>query len=227
MPVMPVPLPRMCSVLAHELRSPLSVLQGYIRLLQRQRPADHPDMVMLEAMLEATGRLTNIARQASDLGNWLANAESRPWEAIPVTQITDALAQRLRTSDPSITLLPVPPAAAAIRLRADASAIADALLAVAESAHRDDESATIEIRAIVPSDEPGATFTLTPVPSADRVSTFRNGSAARRAAAFDRGGAGLALITASYVFDVHGASVAEHGAAESIVIQFPHSGSAQ
>lgn len=203
------------------------MLQGYIRLLQRQRTADHPDMAMLEAMLDATGRLTSIARQASDLGNWLAAAESRPWDPIPVTQITDVLTERLRTADPAIALLPVPAGAATTRLRADAAAIADALLAVAESAHRDDESATIEIRVAAPHEHSGAAFTIAPVASADGATTFRGVSAPRRAVSFDRGGAGLALITASYVFDVHGASIVENGASDSIVIQFPQSGSAQ
>ena len=62
MTAMPVPLPRMCSVLAHEIRTPLSVLQGYIRLLQRQREPGHPEHAMLEAMLSATGQITAIAR---------------------------------------------------------------------------------------------------------------------------------------------------------------------
>jgi light-regulated signal transduction histidine kinase (bacteriophytochrome) len=217
----------MCSVLAHELRSPLSVLQGYIRLLQRQRTADHPDMVMLEAMLDATGRLTSIARQASDLGNWLTTAESRPWAPIALTQITDVLTERLRTADPAIALLPVPAGAAATQLCADAAAVADALLAVAESAHRDDESATIEIRVTAPPEHPAAAFSLTPVASTHGARTFRSASAPRRRVAFDRGGAGLALIAASYVFDVHGASVVENASTDGIVIQFPQSGSAQ
>ena len=63
------------SVLAHELRSPLSVLQGYIRLLQRKRDASDPETAMLTAMLAATGRLTTLGRQSSELAVWLRRTE--------------------------------------------------------------------------------------------------------------------------------------------------------
>jgi signal transduction histidine kinase len=50
---MRVELPSLLSVLAHELRSPLRVLQGYLGLMLRQREAGHPDVQMLVALLDA------------------------------------------------------------------------------------------------------------------------------------------------------------------------------
>lgn len=224
---MPVSLPRMCSVLAHELRSPLSVIQGYIRLLQRQRDPGHPDMAMLDAMLDATGRLTTIARQASDLGTWLTGLETRPLEQVPMTAVTDALSERLRHDTPAIVLLPVPATGPTPSLRADPGALAGAILALAEAMHRDDESAVIEISVTDPQSDGCAGVTLGPVTSARDSAASPSRPIPHRAPSFDRGGAGLALIAASQVFDEHEASITPADEPGHIVIRFPHSGGAK
>lgn len=227
MPEMPVPLPRMCSLLAHELRSPLSVIQGYIRLLQRQREPGHPEMVMLEAMLDATGRLTSMARQASDLGNWLTGLQTRPLGPVPITALTDALADRLQGRNPAIVMKPVGPLEPVPTLRADPAALAGAILALAESMHRDDESAVIEVSLTDPLADGSAGLTLGPGPSAPESAAAPSRSTPLRAPSFDRGGAGLALVAASHVFDEHGASITPDTEPGRIVIRFPHSGGAQ
>jgi light-regulated signal transduction histidine kinase (bacteriophytochrome) len=227
MPHMPVPLPRMCSILAHELRSPLSVLQGYIRLLQRQRDPAHPDVPMLDAMLEATGRLTVIARQASDLGNWLTGQQSRPFDDVPVSAITDAIANRLDQESRAIVMGAAPAAAGDVTLRADPSAAVDAILALAVSMHRDDESATIEIRVSDPIEGGSVDVSLHALtPPRERVSSS-TGALPRRPLSFDRGGAGLALVAASYVLDAHGVSVDSADDPARIVLRFPRSGGSQ
>src|SRR5690348_1243122 len=75
------------SVLAHELRSPLSVLQGYIRLLQRKRDATDPESAMLTAMLGATTRLAALGRQSSELAVWMRRDEpDTPTDAAALMQ---------------------------------------------------------------------------------------------------------------------------------------------
>jgi hypothetical protein len=214
----------MCSVLAHELRSPLSVLQGYIRLLQRQREPGHPEMAMLEAMLDATGRLTTIARQASDLGNWLGAVEARPFGPVAVTAVTDALADRLRNMPPAVALLPVP--ATPLTLRADPAALAGAIVALAESMHRDNESAVIEISVLDSQADGSVGFALGPASSTTGTASSP-GRPMSPGPSFDRGGAGLALIAASHVLDQHGASFDATTAPGHIVIRFPHPGGSQ
>jgi hypothetical protein len=215
----------MCSVLAHELRSPLSVLQGYIRLLQRQREAGHPEIPMLEAMLDATGRLTTIARQASDLGNWLAAVEARPLGSVPVAAVTDALAERLRNASPTIALVPSP--STSLALRADPAVLAGAILALAESMHRDDESAVIEISLIDPGPGGSVAFAIGPAASAPGSTTSPNRPTSPREPSFDRGGAGLALPPPAHVLDQHRASIETAAAPGHVVIRFPHPGGSQ
>ena len=202
------------------------MIQGYIRLLQRQREPGHPEMVMLEAMLDATGRLTSIARQASDLGNWLTGLQTRPFGPVPITAVTDALADRLRSGHPAIAMKPVGPLEPVPTLRADPAALANAILALAEAMHRDDESAVIEVSMLDPLADGSAGLRLGATPSAPE-SAAPSRSTPPRAPSFDRGGAGLALVAASHVFDEHGASIAPAAEPGHIVIRFPHSGGAQ
>ena len=51
---------RMLRVLSHELRGPLGVMQGYLRLLLTRRADDAADVRMLTAILDASGRITAI-----------------------------------------------------------------------------------------------------------------------------------------------------------------------
>ena len=63
--------PRVCSLLAHELRSPSAVIAGYARMLGEGRLAGD-DRAQAYAQIErAATRITAIGRQASDLARWL------------------------------------------------------------------------------------------------------------------------------------------------------------
>lgn len=222
---MPVPLPRMCSVLAHELRSPLSVLQGYIRLLQRQRPPDHPEAAMLEAMLDATGRLTAIARQASELGGWLTTRSTLPLRAVAAAEVLEALSARADGGGVHV-LRRGPGAADAVRLRADPPMLADAVVSFAESIRRETGDGMIEISLSDPLPEGSTGLLVRPSSAAGTPISSPSGSAAQRALSFDRGGAGLALIVASFVLDAHGASITP-GNDDAIQIRFPPEGGAE
>jgi|GEM_PF-3007461 hypothetical protein len=225
MTAMPVPLPRMCSVLAHEIRTPLSVLQGYIRLLQRQREPGHPEHAMLEAMLSATGQITAIARQASELGSWLTALETSPLPLVRYADVFAALAQR--SADRSGLQVIRPPDAAADRtLRADPARLAEAIVVLAEAEARELGSDVIEISMIERTGEAGV-IRMRPLPpvGAPAVSPSRPG--AQRALSFERGGAGLALVAASHVFAVHDAVLTSHDEPVEFLIQFPPGGGAQ
>jgi signal transduction histidine kinase len=221
MPHMPVSLPRMCSVLAHELRSPLSVIQGYIRLLQRQRGADHPDTPMLDAMLEATGRLTVIARQASDLGNWLSGPGTRPLETTRASRVLAALSQRVapETHVQVLTGDGAPDAP----VHADEQALSGALAAVAEALYRDVEPGTVEISLKADGENVAFRFQAHRRTTAEDHVSAGPGAPAREFS-FDRGGAGLALIAASHVFDRHQAVLEPATEPDALLVRLPHLG---
>jgi K+-sensing histidine kinase KdpD len=222
---MPVPLPRMCSVLAHELRSPLSVLQGYIRLLQRQRDAGHPETAMLDAMLDATGRLTAIARQASELGAWLAARDTTPLESVAVADVLEEITKRTAPDGAISVIRTSDSGEQSPRVQADASALAGAVMALAESMAREAGGSVVEIshRRQAPDASPSLSLRTRTAPAAENGHVEGH---AQRALSFDRGGAGLALIAASYILDAHGAHTRIGNVPGSIDIHFGKDGGA-
>jgi len=216
---MPVPLPKLCAVLAHELRSPLSVLQGYIRLLQRQRHVDDPDMAMLEAMLQATARLTVIAHQASDLAGWITVPDATPLPPVSRAAVVDALTERAQAS--AAIRVVTPDSTHAPRLDAKPTALADAIITLAESMARETGADVIEISTADSPADGSTRFNISPGPSFGAPPAPMGRSAAERAVTFDRGGAGLAMILASYVLDAHGATITPDSESGQISLRFP------
>jgi signal transduction histidine kinase len=64
------PLPKLLSVAVHELRTPISVAAGYLRMLLREQSSSVTDKQrkMLEEAERACGRLDSLVTEMSDLG---------------------------------------------------------------------------------------------------------------------------------------------------------------
>jgi signal transduction histidine kinase len=210
----PVELSQLLTVLAHELRGPVGVLQGYIRLLGRNGSGREADPGVLEAMLAATGRLTAIGQDASSLARWLqAAADDRAHDVPrPVHDMLTALSALLPAS---ATLEPAPDAVgrAAVPTR-DLGLLARALAEVCKAVARAHDSATIcRVRA----DETAVVMTIDPVPGAEPAPERAAGSGSpptdspHRPLTFSMGGLGLGLVLASYVLDGHRADVTTLG----------------
>jgi signal transduction histidine kinase len=190
------------SVVAHELRSPLSVLQGYIRLLQGKRDPGDPERGMLAAMLGATTRLSALGRDASDLAAWVRRDPTAT--VVPTSALVQAVASHAANG---LNVVPCDEVVGQLPLRmADVEALAAALNALADLALREtrqstgamtfrsgDTPATLYVRIVVGPDallfeqEPSAPEPTSPVP-------------------FNRGGLGLSLCLASYVLETHDAT---------------------
>jgi signal transduction histidine kinase len=66
-------------VLAHELRTPVGIAHGYVRLLLEDRLAAESDRRRaLEQLQKALGRLTDLSQDTSALANWYERDESDP-----------------------------------------------------------------------------------------------------------------------------------------------------
>jgi hypothetical protein len=218
---MPVALPDVLSVLAHELRSPLAVLQGYIRLLQRQRGPMDPESAMLTAMLDATGRLADIGRQASDAAVFLKRSPAEDLGTVPVHVLLDHVGRA--TPDVAIAACPDEVGSRLIRT-ANAATLATAIGAVALLAMREAGQRTVTVLAA----DDGGQVRLTFLPGTD-IHTAAAADASEMATndgpvSFDRGGLGLALVLASYVFDAHGTTVTTRRPSGPIDLRLPVDG---
>lgn len=201
---MRVELPRLLSVLAHELRGPLSVIQGYLRLMLKQRDASHAETPMIRAMLDATGRLAAVGRQASDVALWMSPAPAT--EAVALASLAEKAASLVPSGGATVHLDAF---TGRVPLRtSNADALAAALAAVADLTARD-TGGSVEIRASGPGDGETITVQMLPVTAASTEAERMAVPAQSRpvALAFDRGGFGLSLVLASYVLEAHGAEV--------------------
>lgn len=203
---MRVELPQVLSVLVHELRSPLGVIQGYVRLLQRQHGEGDPDAPLLAAILEQTARISALGRQSTDL----ARISSRKIEGGGRVCLSTLCAEMLAHGAGNALSANITPALGEQAvLTADSAALALACSALADLTFREGSGAPV-------------TVTVTEGDDADRVTLLITGKEPERMAVagaatddrpgphpvpFDRGGQGLALVMASYVFDADQAEV--------------------
>ena len=68
---MPVDFSDILHVLAHELRTPVGIAHGYVRLLLEERlPQESDRRRALEQMQKALGRLTELSHESSRLATW-------------------------------------------------------------------------------------------------------------------------------------------------------------
>lgn len=187
------------SVLAHELRSPLSVLQGYIRLLQRKRDATDPESAMLTAMLGATTRLAALGRQSSELAVWMRRDEpDTPTDAAALMQAIAAHAPAGVTA-----VLPTGPIAQTQLRVADVQALAHAIGALAELSMR--ETRHTDAVVALHEDAMGVRVFVAAGPHAGTLAADGTLPATTDPVPFNRGGLGLSLCLASFVLDSHGA----------------------
>jgi hypothetical protein len=208
---MRVELPQLLSVLSHELRGPLGILQGYLRLMQRQRSPGDPETTILAAMLEATGRLAAIGRQVDSL-----RASCGPLAAETATTIAacDLAESAVRGADGGLTLTEGARACDAPLVVFAPDAVASALVAlgVLVSRERGERDVTLDVAAPTESDD--VTFTVIPAPGG----TTR--AAPLSSVAFDSGGQGLSLVVASYVLEREGATAEPADPPGAIQVRF-------
>lgn len=201
---MGVDTPTLLAVLAHEVRGPVSVLQGYLRLLEQRRAGAAGDAATIEAMRRSTARLADLGRDASTLSGWLKRTAPEPDRQLLASLIAD-VAERTALARPR-------QAGGSLSGRAvrttDGAMLAQTLATLVLSVSRDHDNGPCVVDATV--DEPYAVIDIAPeIPSAETV----GGAKPADKSLFDRGGMGLALVLASHVLDAHGARVQEatHG----------------
>jgi hypothetical protein len=202
---MPVDTPTLLAVLAHELRGPLSALQGYLRLLEQRHAAGPTDTTMIEAMRKSTGRLAALGREASDLAGWMAalGAAETTGETGDTTTVGTLVDGLTRAPDGPVLAVPLAGSIADSRCpTADAALLIRACRAVAAAVARNHDNRPA--RLAVHGEERVIHLHLHPDPTSDQETSIPAPMTALR---FDQGGMGLELILAGFVLDGHGARV--------------------
>jgi signal transduction histidine kinase len=198
---MPVDFSKILHVLAHELRTPLGIAHGYVRLLLEDRlPQESDRRRALDQMQKALGRLTELSHECTGLAAWLERDGGRDQ-----TIHARSLLERLTNSEyakPLAFEASDVDADALIRTM-DATALTQALVTMVRATMR--ELGGLDC-AVIASTDGGDQLQLLAGRS-DQLPALGTGPdvEAAGAIALERGGLGLALVHAYAVLGAHGA----------------------
>ena len=207
---------RVASLVAHELRAPAGVISGYLSMMKDPAfPA--PERARALAQIErATSRVTVLARQASELGHWLA-PEGVPSERTTVDAWVDRTLQSQDIKTPvDVDITPEIGSLELVVYSAEALAHALASLIAATARETGDEPLVVEIRA------PDAdTLSVRIGPPPDGASAADRSSETHEPVSIQRGGLGLSLVLAITVLTAHRASIWEASRRQVVGFELP------
>jgi hypothetical protein len=221
-------------ILAHELRSPAGVAQGYIRMaLDGRLPDAANQREALEHAREAVGRIGALSREASDVASWLerSSAPTFPWLTLDGHTLLNETLNRIGREQLDASL-PELPAAMPVRTR-DAAALTGALVSLARATLRESPGTRLSFGVqLSHADTTDATGDGTSparhldiaVAAAPMLPSLLRGPSAADAAplSLERGGLGLSLVMAALVLDAHGATMwTQYGHRAALAVRLP------
>lgn len=199
---MPVDISDVLHVLAHELRTPAGIAQGYLRMLLEDRLPDAEERRRaLEAAQKAVARVTELTNESSQLAGWMERSGGPP-QAIDARMLIDKVMDDTRMDPPPALRSEIPSGAAAVSA-IDARALVDAVAALVRATARELRNKSCTIAARVD----GRMMEVL-IGSEEQFAALAAAPAARNASplALERGGVGLSLVIAAAVLDSHGAA---------------------
>ena len=202
---MPDDAPRVLALLSHELRGPLGVIRGYLRLLSQSAPElSDRSRENVDAALRAADRLADVLDEASvfahlRIGDLKLDSKQTPLSAIVGAAVRSVVPPT--GSEIHVDLAALPP----VTIAADEGRLQTALASLIALVSRANASTpAVEItgaRALL-SDVAAVELQIRPRAASEAVATVVELNA-------DRGGFGLALPIAAVVVEGHGGRVRE------------------
>ncbi len=192
-------------VLAHELRSPTGVAQGYVRMLLDGRLSDPAEQRRaLEQVRDVIGRIGMLSRQASEAASWLECADVAS-HRVTVSALVEDLRSTLPPGAQMRTEASATDSTVSIATL-DRAALGTALASVLSAVSRERPQAATTISVSVAAE--ASVFELLAGPE-DLLGALRSAADAGTTTPWtvERGGLGLALVNAALVLDKHHATL--------------------
>jgi hypothetical protein len=187
-------------VLAHELRTPVGIAHGYVRLLLEERLTQESDRRRaLEQMQKALGRLSDLSHESTALASWYEQDHSNA-QPVEARTLIDHVAQHEYEFPVTVATADVPPG---VRVATtDETSLRRALTGIVRATARELRGTTCDVVARVVD----GSFEMLTGPE-ELIDALARGPQAPDAGpvALERGGLGLALVHAAIVLDAHGA----------------------
>jgi hypothetical protein len=187
-------------VLAHELRTPVGIAHGYVRLLLEERLHQESDRRRaLEQMQKALGRLSDLSHESSRLATWFEQ-DGQPLDHVAAASVVAQLADA-QYDAPVAFAVGVLPDRATIRT-CDVARLVSALITMVRATARELRGAECTVSARLADQR----FLDVLIGPHDRIGALDAGRGSTEAGplALERGGLGLSLVEAAVVLDAHG-----------------------
>ena len=187
-------------VLAHELRTPVGIAHGYVRLLLEERLTQETDRRRaLEQMQKALGRLSDLSHESTALASWYEQDHSTP-RGIEARRLVEHVADSDYEFPVTVETGDIP-AAAQVKTT-DEQSLRLALTGIVRATARELRGMTCDVVARIVD----GTLEILTGPE-ELLGALARGPRAQEAGpvALERGGLGLALVHAAIVLDAHGA----------------------
>jgi signal transduction histidine kinase len=202
--------PKLLSLAAHEFRSPLTVVAGYIRMLLKDRagPLSDQQRRLLEEAEKSCGRLSGLLAEVSELSNLESGTAPFNRSAVDLEALLAEVIKGLpELQDREITVdLSVAQTATvdadAVRLRAALTAVLQALRRELVTSDR------LDVHVEPLADAAAAASVRITIAEPDRIDSLRK-TPLTELATFDewRGGSGLSLANGRRVIEAHGGRI--------------------
>jgi signal transduction histidine kinase len=201
-------LPRAMSLAVHELRTPVTVVAGYLRMLLREQagPLNEKQKKMLEEADRSCARLGALVAEMSELGKLSGGELALARQDFDLAALAAELASTLHEAEDRGVSLEVRDTIPLV-VTGDRPRIAAAVKALMQSALRERiEPGVLIVRCSARTESPG--WAVLAIGDETTLGELERG-AASTAAGFDewRGGLGLALPVARRVIEAHDGAV--------------------
>lgn len=200
-------LPRALSLAVHELRTPVTVVSGYLRMLLKEQggPISEKQRKMLEEMERSCARIAALVTEMSELGKLESGDLAVARQPFDFAALVAELASRMHEGHDRGVTLELRGAEARLDVVGDRARIGAAVGALLHAALRERGEAGIVVAHCARSDAGGSWALLAIGDEADVAALV----GAQEEAGFDewRGGLGLALPVARRVVAAHGGAI--------------------
>jgi signal transduction histidine kinase len=195
--------PRLLSLAVHELRTPATVVAGYLRMLMKDRvgPLSDDQRRLVDEAEKSCGRISALLAEMSDLAHLELGDVPLARQPVDLAALLREVVENAPTG-PDLPTVTLSTGAGPVEVAGDAGRLRAALAAIVRCVQRELPTASIEVRLQSQSES-----TVVAIGSPEHVAALA--SLDGGGSVFDelRGGMGMALPLARRVIDRHGGRI--------------------
>jgi signal transduction histidine kinase len=201
-------LSRVLALTAHELRTPLSVATGYLRMLLNEQVGslNEKQRKMAEEALRACGRMTSLVQEVSDLRKLGSDELKLARQNVDLAALVAELASGMHADDGRDVRVEAVVREASLPVRGDRGRLASAVQGLMHAAVRERGTPGVIIAECSLTEDEAGQWAVLAIGDGSLIERLRQ----QRHGAFEyewQGGMGLALPLARRIIEAHGGAL--------------------